>query len=128
MLKPYLQSIYQARDNDEARRLISETLKIFEALAPKAMETLEDVMAVMNLLEKYRKRLRTTNSIERLNQEVRRRERVIRIYPNEASVIRLLGSVLIEQDEKWSSRKYLNMDEYYQFINDQQSVKNAAAA
>ena len=81
-------------------------------------EAFEDVMAVMNLPEKYRKRLRTTNSIERLNQEVRRRDRVIRIYPNEASVIRLLGSVFIEQDEKWASRKYLNMDEYYQFIND----------
>ena len=132
VLKPYLQSIYQARDIDEARRLLSETLKAFEVLAPKAMETLEegfeDVMAVMNLPEKYRKRLRTTNSIERLNQEVRRRDRVIRIYPNEASVIRLLGSVLIEQDEKWASRKYLNMDEYYQFINDQQSTKKVAAA
>ena len=131
-LKTYLQSIYQARDIDEARRLLSETLETFEKLAPKAMVTLEegfeDVMAVMNLPEKYRKRLRTTNSIERLNQEVRRRDRVIRIYPNEASVIRLLGSVLIEQDEKWSSRKYLNMDEYYQFINDQQSVKKEAAA
>jgi transposase-like protein len=131
-LKTYLQSIYQARDIDEARRLLSDTLETFEKLAPKAMVTLEegfeDVMAVMNLPEKYRKRLRTTNSIERLNQEVRRRDRVIRIYPNEASVIRLLGSVLIEQDEKWSSRKYLNMDEYYQFINDQQSVKKEAAA
>ena len=131
-LKTYLQSIYQARDIDEARRLLSETLETFEKLAPKAMVTLEegfeDVMAVMNLPEKYRKRLRTTNSIERLNQEVRRRDRVIRIYPNEASVIRLLGSVLIEQDEKWSSRKYLNMDEYYQFINAQQSAKNEAAA
>ena len=120
-LKNHLRSIYQANDIDEARRLLSVTLNAFEYLAPKAMTTLEDgfedVMAVMNLPEKYRKRLRTTNSIERLNEEVRRRDRVIRIYPNEASVIRLLGSVLIEQDEKWSSRKYLDMDDYYQYIN-----------
>ena len=131
-IKKYLQSIYQARDIDEARRLLSETLEAFEVLAPKAMTTLEegfeDVMAVMSLPEKYRKRLRTTNSVERLNQEVRRRDRVIRIYPNEASVIRLLGSVLIEQDEKWSSRKYLDMDEYYQFINEQKSAKDQSAA
>lgn len=131
-LKKYLRGIYQAKDIAEARRLLSETLETFEVLAPKAMLTLEegfeDVMAVMNLPEKYRKRLRTTNSIERLNQEVRRRDRVIRIYPNEASVIRLLGSVLIEQDEKWSSRKYLDMDEYYQFINEQQSANNQSAA
>jgi transposase-like protein len=131
-LKIYLRSIYQAKDITEARRLLSETLEVFENLAPKAMITLEDgfedVMAVMNLPEKYRKRLRTTNSIERLNEEVRRRDRVIRIYPNEASVIRLLGSVLIEQDEKWSTRKYLDMDDYYQFVNDQQSAKNHSAA
>jgi len=131
-LKKYLRSIYQARDIVEARRLLSETFEAFEVLAPKAMITLEDgfedIMAVMNLPEKYRKRLRTTNSIERLNQEVRRRDRVIRIYPNEASVIRLLGSVLIEQDEKWSSRKYLDMDEYYQFINHQDSAKKQSAA
>lgn len=131
-LKNHLRGIYHAKDITEARRLLSETLELFEALAPKAIITLEegfeDVMAVMNLPEKYRKRLRTTNSIERLNEEVRRRDRVIRIYPNEASVIRLLGSVLIEQDEKWSSRKYFDMDDYYQFVNDQQIAANQSAA
>ncbi|HAE62928.1 MAG TPA: IS256 family transposase, partial [Eubacteriaceae bacterium] len=50
-------------------------------------EGFEDVMAVMSLTEKYRKRLRTTNSIERLNEEIRRRDCVIQIYPNEASVL-----------------------------------------
>ena len=70
----------------------------------------------MSLPIKYRKRLRTSNSIERLNQEIRRRERVIRIFPNEASLLRLIGALLIEQDEKWSSgKKYLSMEEYYQF-------------
>ena len=131
-LKNHIRSIYNAKDIAEARKLLSETLELFEALAPKAITTLEegfeDVMAVMNLPEKYRKRLRTTNSIERLNEEVRRRDRVIRIYPNEASVIRLLGSVLIEQDEKWSSRKYFDMDDYYQFINNQQIAANQSAA
>ena len=131
-LKNHLRSIYQANDIDEARRLLSVTLNAFERLAPKAMTTLEDgfedVMAVMNLPEKYRKRLRTTNSIERLNEEVRRRDRVIRIYPNEASVIRLLGSVLIEQDEKWSSRKYLDMEDYYQYINNHQSADEQSVA
>ena len=66
------------------------------------------------LPEKYRKRLFcTTNSVERLNEEIRRRERVIRIFPNRQSVIRLLGALLMEQDEKWASgRKYLDMTEY----------------
>ena len=64
---------------------------------------------------KYRKRLRTTNGGERLNQEIRRRERVIRIFPNEASVIRLMGALLMEQSEKWQTGcKYFEMDLYYQ--------------
>jgi transposase-like protein len=74
----------------------------------------EDATAVLALPEKYRKRLRTTNSVERLNEEIRRRERVIRIFPNRQSVIRLLGALLMEQDEKWASgRKYLDMEEYF---------------
>lgn len=61
----------------------------------------------------YRKRTRTTNAVERLNAEIRRRERVIRIFPNRESVLRLLGALLMEQDEKWaSSRKYFEMDEF----------------
>lgn len=92
-------------------------------------EGFDDVMSVMGLPEKYRKRLRTTNSIERLNEEIRRRDRVIRIYPNEQSVIRLLGALLMEQDEKWSSgRKYFDMGEYYEFINSRPSDQPSAAA
>ena len=67
---------------------------------------------------KYRKRLRTTNGVERLNQELRRRERVIRIFPNEKSAICLIGALLIELDEKWQTdRKYFEMDHYYQELN-----------
>ncbi|MDT2238245.1 transposase [Paenibacillus larvae] len=70
----------------------------------------DDATAVLMLPERYRKRLRTTNSVERLNEEVRRRERVIRIFPNRESVIRLIGALLMEQDEKWAAgKKYLDM-------------------
>jgi len=62
----------------------------------------------------YRKRLRTSNGIERLNEELRRRERVIRIFPNEASMIRLMGAVLMEHHEKWLSvKKYFTMNCYF---------------
>jgi putative transposase len=75
----------------------------------------------MALPEYYRKRLRTTNSIERLNEEIRRRERVIRIFPNQASAERLIGALMMEQDESWSTgRKYFDMDEYWQWKNNQQ--------
>ncbi|WP_279625777.1 transposase [Parageobacillus thermantarcticus] len=54
--------------------------------------------------------------MERLNEEIRRRERVIRIFPNRESVYRLVGAVLIEIDEKWMlGRKYKGLAEYWQW-------------
>lgn len=55
-------------------------------------------------------RLRSTNSIERLNQEIRRREKVIRIFPNTDSAIQLIGAVLMDIHEEWigSTRKYIH--------------------
>lgn len=80
-------------------------------------EAFDDITAVLTLPFKYRKKLRTTSMVERLNQEIRRRERVIRIFPNEASVIRLIGALLIELDEKWQSgRVCFDMQIYYQNI------------
>jgi transposase-like protein len=54
--------------------------------------------------------------LERLIQEVRRREKVIRIFPNEASAWRLVGALLAEKHEEWSTgRRYLTMDEFYEW-------------
>lgn len=91
------------------------------------MKTLEegfdDATAVLNLPTKYRRRLRTTNALERLNQELRRRERVIRIFPNQESVIRLLGALLCEHSERWmSGRKWLDMAEYLQQDTSQEQL------
>jgi len=132
-IKEMLKVIYDAPDLASARAICHRIITEFENKAPKAMSVLEtgfdDIMAVMNLPLKYRKRLRKTNSIERLNEEIRRRERVIRIFPNVESVIRLIGALLIEQDEKWSTgRKYFDMHEYYQFINDQKADSDHIAA
>ena len=57
-------------------------------------------------------RLKSTNLIERLNQEVRRREKIIRIFPNQTSANRLIGAVLMDLHDEWiySSRKYINFD------------------
>lgn len=73
---------------------------------------LEDAIAVLGLPEKYRRRLRSTNGLERLIEEARRRERVIRIFPNERSAWRLLGALLAKQHEEWSTgRRYFDMEE-----------------
>lgn len=115
-----LRSLLDAADIDTARLLLKEIIRLYGDKAAKAIGVLEtgfeDVTAVLALPEKYRKRLRTTNSVERLNEEVRRRERVIRIFPNRESVIRLMGALLMEQDEKWAcGKKYLDMTEYLEW-------------
>ncbi|MCZ1396737.1 IS256 family transposase, partial [Enterococcus faecium] len=62
--------------------------------------------------ENSHNRLKSTNLIERLNQEVRRREKIIRIFPNQTSANRLIGAVLMDLHDEWiySSRKYINFD------------------
>jgi transposase-like protein len=108
--------VLQAPDLAEARRRLAEFAERFAKSAPKAVACLEagfeEAMAVMALPEKYRRRLRTTNMQERLNEEIRRRERVIRIFPNDESALRLIGALLAEQNEAWQERKYLDMDEF----------------
>ena len=111
--------IFQAADRNEAERHLNEFVERFQKTAPRAVacleEGFEDAMAVMALPEKYRKRLRSANMQERLNEEIRRRERVIRIFPNDASALRLIGALLAEQNEIWQERRYLHMDEFAQW-------------
>jgi transposase-like protein len=91
-----------------------ETLR--EEAAPvlaRLEEDLEEVTAVLALPSKYRRRLRTTNMLERLIEEVRRREKVIRIFPNRKSAWRLIGALLAEYHEEWSTgRRYLKMEAF----------------
>jgi len=112
--------VFQASDLAEARRQLAEFTERFAKTAAKAVacmeEGFEDAMAVMALPEKYRRRLRTTNMQERLNEEIRRRERVIRIFPNDESALRLIGALLAEQNEVWQERKYLDMDEFMEWV------------
>ena len=86
----------------------------------------EDAMAVMALPEKYRKRLRATNVPERTNEEIRRREKVIRIFPNDESALRLIGALLAEQNEVWQERKCLDMDEFREWLVEQNKPGDSA--
>lgn len=120
-----VRAILDASDEKTARVLLDQVLEDFEKKAPRAVRLLEeaydDVTAVLTLPVRYRKRLRTTNGVERLNEEIRRRERVIRIFPNRDSVIRLLGAVLMEMDEKWSTgHRYFDMTEYWEWHKQQE--------
>ncbi len=109
-----VRAIFEAPDLETARTLLAKVVANYELVVPTAIATLErgfdDATAVLALPLAYRKRLRTSNGQERLNEEIRRRERVIRIFPTRASVICLLGALLVEQDEQWSTgKRYLEM-------------------
>jgi putative transposase len=115
-----VQAIFEAPDLETARLLLARFVADYSQTAPAAVATLErgfdDATAVLALPAAYRKRLRTTNGVERLNEEIRRRERVIRIFPNREAAMRLLGALLMEQDEGWSTgKRYLDMTAYWQW-------------
>ena len=74
------------------------------------MSTAKKSLQSIELPEPHRKRMRSTNMLERLNQEIKRRTRVVRIFPNEASCIRLVSALAIETAEEWMQRKYLDME------------------
>jgi putative transposase len=115
-----VRATFDAPDLPTARTLLAQVAADYERVAPTAIATLErgfdDATAVPALPRPYRQRLRTTNGQERLNEEVSRRERVIRIFSNRQSSIRLLGALLMEQGEQWSTgKRYLDMAAYWQW-------------
>ena len=74
-------------------------------------EGLEDCLACYAVPPAHRVRVRTTNGLERFNQELKRRTRVVRIFPNRAAVLRLVTALAMEQSEEWvSGRRYLDME------------------
>ena len=119
-----LDQILEASSQEEARTRLDDFRERLQEKASSALDTLEDgfyeATAVLALSEKYRKRLRTTNMLERFIQEIRRREKVIRIFPNRDSAYRLVGALCAEMHEEWSTgRRYLKMDEYFEWRTDQ---------
>lgn len=115
-----LKKIFRADEADAARAAFGDLVDKLAGKAERALEVLEngldDSLTVLVLPEKYRRRLRTTNMAERLNDEIRRREKVIRIFPNEASAQRLIGALLAEQHEEWfTGKRYFDMTEYFEW-------------
>ena len=121
--------LLQGKLHARIEHILDEVAEEFERLAPKAIERLEagfeDAMAIVTLPEGIRRRLRTTNAVERLNREIRRHERVIRIFNDEESALRLIGAVLVEIDESWTTgNKYLDMTGYLLQRNKQEEAES----
>lgn len=84
-------------------------------VAEHVEEHIEECLGCLAFPEGHRRRIRTTNgleSLERFNQELKRRTRVVRIFPNRGSCLRLVSTLAVEQSEEWlTGRRYLNMGE-----------------
>jgi putative transposase len=110
-----IRGVFNAPDAGEAERLLGLAVEKYRNSAPKLAEWMErsvpEGLTVFTRPSAHRRRLRTSNMLERLNQEILRRTRVATLFPNEASLVRLVSAVLAEVDEEWQTGKtYLNMD------------------
>ena len=108
-----VRAAFQAPTADMARTLAFQVAERWRASHPKVAELLEDgIDACLNvyaLPPHHRSRLRTTNALERLHQEIKRRTRVIRIFPNPESCLRMITSLCMEHSEEWlAGRCYLD--------------------
>lgn len=128
----HLRLIFQAESKATARKLANSLLKEFESRAERAMSCLEsgleDALSVLAFPKHYHQRLRTTNLAERMNEEIRRRQRVIRVFPNNTSALRLIGALLAEKYDEWQHAcRYFDMTDYWEFKKEQEQQKKENA-
>ena len=110
-----LRWLYDRRNAEEARRDLAAWLLRWQQKYPKLCawveENIEETLTFYRLPREHHKHLKSTNMLERLNQEIKRRTHVIRIFPNEESALRLIRALAIEIHEDWiEAHRYLNME------------------
>jgi len=118
-----VKDIFNAPDREQAQLRVNQLIDLYENKYPQVAEFLEnsahEVLACFNFPEEHRKRIRTTNGLERFHEEIRRRTRVIRIFPNQNSCLRLVSALAVEQHDLWvSGKRYLSMEILYEQLND----------
>jgi len=106
--------VFDAPDRPEADRRLARTVEKYLKSAPKLAEWIEtnvpEGLTALILPPAHRQRMRTTNMLENLNKQIKRRTRVATLFPNEASLLRLVAAVLVEITEDWETGKvYLDM-------------------
>ncbi len=113
----------------EAECVAQRWEKNYPRAAQQIREQFEQTLAVHELPPEHRRRVYTTNTMERLMQEVKRRTRVVGIFPNEASCDRLVGAHLLERDETWHCERmrYLVMEHLKEPVPKTKTTKRSAA-
>jgi putative transposase len=109
-----IRAIFTARTRSEAETLLAATVAKYAQTASKLATWLETAipegLTILAFPESHRRRLRTSNGLERLNREIRRRTRVVSIFPSEAACLRLVSALLMEISDEWETGKvYLNL-------------------
>jgi len=109
-----LRDVFDAPNGELAQQRVQRLMEAWRQRSPELVawmeETIDQPLTVFSLPTEHRKRMRTTNGLERYNQEARRRSRVVRIFPNRASCLRLSSALAMEQSEEWlTGHRYLNM-------------------
>ena len=109
-----LKDVFNAPDYNAAQQRLSKMMDKYENVLPKLVDKLDcDVAHCLTCLhfpQPHRKRIRTTNLLERLNREIKRRADVVQIFPNEQACQRLVGALCMEWSDEWiAGRRYLDM-------------------
>ena len=112
-----IRAIFNAPDRAQAEMLLAKTVQKYEHTASHLADWLEknlpEGLTLFAFPEAHRRRIRTTNGLEVVSREVRRRTRVACIFPNEASCLRLISAILMEISEDWETgRKYLTFERF----------------
>jgi len=110
-----IRSVLNAPDHAEADRLLKIRVEKYRKTAPKLAEWMEEnipqSLSVFAVPVAHRRMLRTTNMLERLNRELKKRTKIASIFPNEESLLRLVGAMLMETAEQWlGEKRYLPID------------------
>ena len=110
-----IRAVFQAPERSEAERILERVAEKWRPEAPRLadwmLENLPEGFTVFDFPSSHRRRLRTTNLLERLSREIKRRTRVASLFPNEASLLRLASAVLAEISDDWETgRAYLRME------------------
>jgi transposase-like protein len=112
-----MKAVFVQRDEKSAKAKAAELIQHFQGRFAKAMEIfeggIEDVLSYLHYPQSHRTRISSTNPLERLNLEIRRRTRVIGIFPHRGSCLRLIGMLLVETHEDWltDDKAYLTFDD-----------------
>ncbi len=105
-------SVFRARDAATAVAMYHAACEMLEGCCPRAARVLEeaepDALAYLDFPPSHWKRLRTNNVQERANREIKRRSRVVQVFPSESSLLRLVGAVMCDQAETWSGSRYFS--------------------